>query len=270
MQGDQITSSIKGNKEGIDVPNPPPLEQVYDLNLRADQNASCVKENQQITDGLPASDGVEPPEQVHEVNMQPDQTKSSVNKNEEVIDGHLVEAVDGVKDDPWCGITDEDFANIKMSQVVLPRPWDISDEEVAKIKMSQIGLPRPLVMEVEEKDVTPEKLAQKKFPGKLAPDPYVGDFDSGTSKCIFDIKHPFMSDIDEFYPLSDLAQEFVEFVEDGMNMTRRPKTLYRDGKNDLPKDFVFDSCHINKKDRFEALAHSGRPLKDTILPIFLS
>ncbi|XP_059306287.1 uncharacterized protein LOC132057687 [Lycium ferocissimum] len=133
--------------------------------------------------------------------------------------------------------------------------------------MSHIGLPRPLVVEVEEKDVTPEKLARKKFPGKLAQDPYVGDFDSGTSKCIFDIKHPFMSDIDEFNPLSILAQEFVEFVEDGMNMTRRPNTLYRDGKNDLPEDFVFGSCHINKKDWFEALAHSGRPLKDTHLDV---
>ncbi|XP_060217848.1 uncharacterized protein LOC132645089 [Lycium barbarum] len=76
-------------------------------------------------------------------------------------------------------------------------------------------------MEVEEKDVTPEKLARKKFPRKLAQDPYVENFDSGTSKCIFDIKHPFMSDIDDLYALSGLAQEFVEFVEDGMNMTRR-------------------------------------------------
>ncbi|XP_059305285.1 uncharacterized protein LOC132056902 [Lycium ferocissimum] len=135
MQGDQTTSTVKGNEEGTDVPS---LEQVYDLNLRSDQNASCVKGNQQITDGLPDmfSDGVEPLEQVHEVNMQPDQTKSSVKENDKVTDGRLVEAVDGVKDDLWCGITDEEFANIKMSQVVLPRPWDISDEKAAKIKMS--------------------------------------------------------------------------------------------------------------------------------------
>ncbi|KAK4367653.1 hypothetical protein RND71_011445 [Anisodus tanguticus] len=44
---------------------------------------------------------------------------------------------------------------------------------------------------------------------------------------------------------------------------KNAKILYRDGKNDLPEDFIFGSCHVDTKDWFEALAHSGRPLKDT-------
>ncbi|KAJ8567172.1 hypothetical protein K7X08_019380 [Anisodus acutangulus] len=55
---------------------------------------------------------------------------------------------------------------------------------------------------------------------------------------------------------------------DGLNMSRRAKILYRDGKNDLPEDFIFCSCHVDTKDWFEALAHSGRPLKDTVFTIF--
>ncbi|KAJ8535477.1 hypothetical protein K7X08_023197 [Anisodus acutangulus] len=61
-----------------------------------------------------------------------------------------------------------------------------------------------------------------------------GDFDSGTSKPIFDIKYPFMSDIDKFDPLSPSVQKFAKFIEDGLNMSRCVKILYRDGKNDLP------------------------------------
>ncbi|MCE5166555.1 hypothetical protein HAX54_021727, partial [Datura stramonium] len=55
------------------------------------------------------------------------------------------------------------------------------------------------------------------------------DFDSSASntasKCIFDIKHPFLIDISDFDPLLPLAQEFWEFVEDGLNMCHAP-SLY--------------------------------------------
>ncbi|KAJ8556259.1 hypothetical protein K7X08_023017 [Anisodus acutangulus] len=84
-------------------------------------------------------------------------------------------------------------------------------------------------MEVEEKDVTPEKLGRE-ISNKINPISICGRFDSRTSKPIFYIKHSFMSDIDKYYPLSPLAQEFIKFIEDGLNMTRRVKILYRDGK----------------------------------------
>jgi len=91
--------------------------------------------------------------------------------------------------------------------------------------MSQIVLHKQSIIDVEDDYISPEQSVRQKIPGKYAKSPYLPVFDSGASgsahKLIFDIKHPFTIEIDDFDPLSPLAKEFCAFVDNGMDTRRR-------------------------------------------------
>ncbi|MCD7459990.1 hypothetical protein HAX54_042547, partial [Datura stramonium] len=136
-----------------------------------------------------------------------------INKTNEMSDDVPCSKGLQVNDDgentPGLGDND-DFDN---SHDAAPPPSPRSnDEELAKIQMSQLVPYVPRIIEVEEQDNTPDQLVRQRLPGIYGRSLFLIDFYSGASnispKCIFDIKHLFTVDIDDFDPLSSLAQEF--------------------------------------------------------------
>lgn len=71
-------------------------------------------------------------------------------------------------------------------------------------------------------DNTPDHLVSRKcYVEEFFKSLFVTKFNSrvsnSVSKCIFDVKHLFMTNIDDFNSFSTKAEEFIVFVEDGMN-----------------------------------------------------
>ncbi|XP_019244541.1 PREDICTED: uncharacterized protein LOC109224416 [Nicotiana attenuata] len=137
--------------------------------------------------------------------------------------------------------------------------------------MSQLVVHKQSIIEVEDDYISPDHSVRQKIPGKYAKSPYLPVFDSGASKSapklIFDIKHPFTIEIDDFDTLSPLAKEFCAFVDNGMDTRRSAKHIYPDEVNNLAEGFTFGSCYVTKKDWFHSLAYCGRPLIDTHLDV---
>lgn len=88
-------------------------------------------------------------------------------------------------------------------------------------------------MTKKKENTTPEELIRKKLSGKYDRFSFVLNFDFATSskygsapKSVFEVKHPFVNNIDEFYPYSPEGIAFSEFVDDGMNSSQSAKELY--------------------------------------------
>ncbi|XP_060211207.1 uncharacterized protein LOC132638280 isoform X2 [Lycium barbarum] len=158
--------------------------------------------------------------------MPAEETKSCVKENEGVTGGEANEGVTGGEANE--GVTGG-FSGAAETPVVnesnIGHANELTDEVLAKLNMSQIVLHR---QHANKEDMTPEKLARKKFPPKCVSSPFVIDFGSdisGTSKsapkCIFEEKYPFVNNIDKLDPYSPEGRAFAEFVDDGMISTQR-------------------------------------------------
>ncbi|XP_060206225.1 uncharacterized protein LOC132633763 [Lycium barbarum] len=145
------------------------------------------------------------------------QTKSSVKENEGVTGGVANEEVTGGEANE--GVTGGVFGAMETPVVNDSNTRydnELTDEVLAKLNMSQIVLHR---QHAKKEDMTPEELAQKKFPAKCVSSPFVVDFGSdisGTSnsapKCISEETYPFVNNIDEFDPYSPEGEHLLSLL----------------------------------------------------------